>query len=47
MVEAAYDPRTSVADVAECFKVSPAQLYSWRRQIADHAPEWQVAIGIA
>ncbi|OHT18259.1 hypothetical protein BHE75_00230 [Sphingomonas haloaromaticamans] len=31
MVEATYDPSTTVAEVAECFEVSPAQLYSWRR----------------
>lgn len=35
MVEATYDPGTTVAEVAECFEVSAAQLYSWRRQIAD------------
>jgi transposase-like protein len=35
MVEATYDPGSSVAEVAECFEVSPAQLYSWRRQVAE------------
>ena len=35
MVEATYDPTTSVAEVAECFELSPAQLYAWRRQVAD------------
>lgn len=35
MVEATYDPGTTVAEVAECFEVSPAQLYSWRRQVAE------------
>jgi transposase-like protein len=35
MVEATYDPGRSVAEVAECFEVSPAQLYSWRRQVAE------------
>lgn len=35
MVEATYDPTSSVAEVAECFEVSPAQLYAWRRQIAE------------
>ena len=35
LVEASYDPTSSVAEVAACFGVSPAQLYSWRRQIAD------------
>ena len=35
LVEASYDPASSVAEVAACFEVSPAQLYSWRRQVAD------------
>lgn len=35
MVEATYEPDTTVAEVAQCFEVSPAQLYSWRRQIAE------------
>lgn len=35
IVEASYDPGSTVQEVAHCFEVSPAQIYSWRRQVAD------------
>jgi len=33
IVEASYDPGSTVQEVAHCFEVSPAQIYSWRRQV--------------
>jgi transposase len=35
IVEASYDPGSTVQEVAHCFEVSPAQIYSWRRQVAE------------
>jgi transposase len=35
IVEASYEPGARVQEVAHCFEVSPAQIYSWRRQVAD------------
>lgn len=35
IVEASYEPGASVQEVAHCFEVSPAQIYSWRRQVAE------------
>lgn len=35
IVEASYDPGSTVQEVAACFEVSPAQIYSWRRQVGD------------
>lgn len=35
IVEASYDPGTTVQEVAHCFEVSPGQIYGWRRQIAE------------
>jgi transposase len=34
IVEASYDPGSSVQEVAHCFEVSPARIYSWRKQAA-------------
>lgn len=35
IVEASYDPGSTVQEVAHCFEVSPAQIYSWRRQAVE------------
>ncbi len=35
IVEASYDPGSTVQEVAHCFEISPAQIYSWRRQAAE------------
>lgn len=35
IVEASWEPGVSVQEVAHCFEVSPAQIYSWRRLVAD------------
>lgn len=35
IVEASYDPGSTVQEVAHCFEVSPAQIYSWRKQAAE------------
>lgn len=35
IVEASYDPGSTVQEVAHCFEVSPAQIYSWRKQATE------------
>jgi hypothetical protein len=35
IVEASYDPGSTVQEVVHCFEVSPAQIYSWRKQAAE------------
>lgn len=35
IVEASYDPASTVQEAAHCFEVSSAQIYSWRKQATE------------
>jgi len=39
IVEASWEPGVTVQEVAHCFEVSPAQIYTWRSQVAGRALE--------
>jgi transposase len=38
IVAASYDPAASVQQVADRFEIFPAQIYNWRREVADQSP---------
>jgi transposase len=38
IVAASYGPEASVQQVADRFEIFPAQIYNWRREVADHSP---------
>lgn len=37
VVELSLDPASSVAEVASCFDILPAQIYGWRRELRETA----------
>lgn len=39
MVELSLDPACSMAEVAACFDVLPAQIYAWRRELREMAED--------
>lgn len=46
IVELSLDPECSVAEVASCFGVVPAQIYGWRRELREPQETGDVGISV-